>query len=130
MSDFDIAFLKMDNEASNKVYSPLSIKYVLMMLNEGAKGESKNQITALIGNPTVTKYESNENMSFANALFIRDTYKDAILNDYVNALKIRYNADVLTDSFADATNLNAYVNEKTYGIIPEVLSDKIGGAHS
>ena len=123
VSDFDIAFLKMDNEVSNKVYSPLSIKYVLMMLSEGSKGESKNQITALIGNPTVTKYESNENMSFANALFIRDTYKDAILNDYVNALKIRYNADVLTDSFDNAFNLNAYVNEKTYGIIPEAFDD-------
>ena len=44
LGDFDIRFLQTDNDRENKVYSPLSIKYALTMLNEGAAGETKKQI--------------------------------------------------------------------------------------
>ena len=44
LSKFDLYFLQLENNKKNNVYSPLSIKYALEMLNEGAKGNSKKQI--------------------------------------------------------------------------------------
>lgn len=40
-SDFSMKFLKMENNKQNMIYSPLSIKYALKMLNEGANGNTK-----------------------------------------------------------------------------------------
>lgn len=50
LENFDLQFLKLENEEVNKVYSPLSIKYALQMLNDGASGASREQISAIIGN--------------------------------------------------------------------------------
>jgi len=48
IEDFDLYFLKLENEKVNKIYSPLSIKYALAMLNEGTAGDSKLQISSII----------------------------------------------------------------------------------
>lgn len=123
ISDFDLSFLKLENEKSNKVYSPLSIKYALKMLEEGANGETKNQISKIIGSYTPTKYSSNKNMSLANALFIRDDFKDSIKQNYINILKNKYEAEVRFDSFQSAESINNWIREKTLNIIPEMVQD-------
>ena len=41
LSDFDLKFLKLENGAENKIYSPLSIKYALQMLAEASGGDSR-----------------------------------------------------------------------------------------
>ena len=74
LSDFDLSFLKLEDKKENLVYSPLSIKYALKMLEEAASGDSKTQIAKLIGDYTPTKYDSNENMSLANGLFVKDSF--------------------------------------------------------
>ena len=40
IGDFDLQFLKLENNKKNVVYSPLSIKYALEMLKEGANGKN------------------------------------------------------------------------------------------
>ena len=121
LSNFDIAFLKAENKKENKIYSPLSIKYTLKMLEEGAKGNSKQQISNVLEDYVVTKYTSNSNMSLANALFIRDTFKDKVNPNYASNLQSKYNAEVVYDSFANATNVNNWVKNKTLNLLPEVL---------
>ena len=79
IQDFDLYFLKLNNEVKNKVYSPLSIKYALAMLNDGAKGDSNKQIKAVIGDYKTKKYNVNEHMSFANAVFLKNSFKDRTL---------------------------------------------------
>jgi len=123
LEDFDISFLKMENNNKNMIYSPLSIKYALAMLSEGSKGISKAQIDAVIGDYQGRKYMNSSNMSFANALFIRDSFKRNINKDYINTLKDKFNAEVLYDSFATARNLNSWVEKKTLGLIPNMLDD-------
>lgn len=123
LEDFDISFLKMENNNKNMIYSPLSIKYALAMLSEGSKGISKAQIDAVIGDYQGRKYMNSSNMSFANALFIRDSFKCNINKDYINTLKDKFNAEVLYDSFATARNLNSWVEKKTLGLIPNMLDD-------
>ena len=74
LSNFDLYFLQLENDKKNMVYSPLSIKYALEMLSSGADGETKYQIDDILGTYTNKQYTSNKNMSFANALFINNSY--------------------------------------------------------
>lgn len=124
INDFDLRFLQLENGNKNIIYSPLSIKYCLGMLNEGASGETKEQITKVIGTYLSNKYENSANMSFANAVFIRESEKDNIKETYTNALKEKYNAEVKTDTFETADNINSWINEKTLNLINNMLTDE------
>lgn len=123
LEDFDLRFLQLENERKNKIYSPLSIKYALAMLNEGTEGESKEQISNLIGNYKPNKYVNSANMSLANALFIRDTYKNSVKENFVNNLKTKYNADVEYDSFTSAKKMNSWISDKTLKLIDNMIDD-------
>lgn len=123
LEDFDLRFLQLENERKNKIYSPLSIKYALAMLNEGTEGESKEQILNLIGDYKPNKYVNSANMSLANALFIRDSYKNSVKESFVNNLKNKYNADVEYDSFTSAKKMNSWISNKTLKLIDNMLDD-------
>ena len=120
---FDLAFLKLENSEENKIYSPLSIKYALEMLGEGAKGESKGQIDAVIGDYKARKYENSDNMSFANAMFIRDKFDDAVKEEYKAKLRDKYGAEVILDPFTSPNTINNWVNDKTLKLIPKLVDD-------
>lgn len=122
LEDFDLSFLQLENDKKNKVYSPLSIKYALEMLNEGANGETKEQISSILGKYTSKKYTNSKNISLANALFIKDSYKAGIKNDYIEALN-KYNAEVIYDSFATPDKLNSWVSDKTFNLINNLSDD-------
>lgn len=123
LEDFDLRFLQLENEKKNKIYSPLSIKYTLAMLNEGTEGESKEQISSLIGQYKANKYINSENMSFANALFIKDSYKGTVKENFVNNLRDKYNANVEYDSFNSADRMNSWISDKTLGLIDNMIDD-------
>ena len=124
LEDFDLRFLQLENDKKNKIYSPLSIKYTLEMLNEGTEGESKEQISSLIGEYKANKYVNSKNMSFANALFIRDSYKKTVKENFVTRLSSKYNANVEYDSFSSADKINSWINNKTLGLIDNMADDK------
>ena len=124
LDDFDLYFLKQENKEVNKVYSPLSIKYALAMLKEGTDGESYKQIDKVIGNYNSKKYENSANMSLANGLFIKNSFKDNIKQDYINNLNNKYNAEVIYDDFASANNVNSWVSNKTFNLVNNLLTDK------
>jgi len=125
-TDFDFTFLKLENEKKNMLYSPLSIEYALNMLQEGADKNTYDQINKLIGNTELSKYESiDDNLSLANGLFIRDIYSEFIIAKYINTLKEKYDAEVKVDPFKDAQNANEWIEDKTLGIIKNVLSDEV-----
>ena len=86
LENFDLSFLKLENEEKNKVYSPLSIKYALGMLSEGANGKTKEQIDAVVGDYSSKSYPNNDHMSFANAMFIRNSFKDSVKSTYTENL--------------------------------------------
>lgn len=125
LEDFDLYFLQLENEKKNKLYSPLSIKYALGMLEEGAEGETKDQISNIIGTYSPKKYTNSANMSFANALFIRDSFKDSILSSYVDILTNKYSAEVMFDSFNTPDALNDWVSNNTFKLINDLI-DKDG----
>ena len=117
LEDFDLYFMQLENNNKNMIYSPLSIKYALELLNEGAEGDTKEQITNILGSYTNKKYQSNQNMSFANALFIRNNFKDNINQTYIDTLNNTYNAQVVYDDFKNPKKINNWVSNKTYNLI-------------
>ena len=117
ISNFDLSFLKLENQRTNKIYSPLSIKYALKMLEEGTSGDSKTQISKIVGNISLTKYNTNNNIALANALFINNSYQNSIKQNYITALSTKYNAEVITDSFENAQNINTWLSNKTLNLI-------------
>ena len=123
LEDFDLYFMKLENEEKNKVYSPLSIKYALEMLAEGASGETKKQLDAVIGDYVAKSYPNNDHMSFANAMFIRNTFKENILSDYTTKLTNKYGAEVVYDEFNDASTINNWVSGKTFKLIENLVDD-------
>lgn len=123
-SKFDFSFLKFENEKENKIYSPLSIKYAFKMLEEATSGNAKEQLSEIVGKYDLTKYKSNKNMAFANAFFVRDSYKDNVKNTYIDLLKNKYDADVQFDSFDKADNINNWVSKNTLGLIDELYTDE------
>ena len=125
-SDFSTSFLKMENNKKNMIYSPLSIKYALKMLEEGADGNTKSQIDEVIGKLNLTKYDNIDKvLSLANAVYIRDTYSNYVKDSYTNTLSQKYNAEIKYDSFANAKNVNNWIEYKTLGIIKNMLSDNL-----
>ena len=125
LEDFDIYFLKKEINSKNIIYSPLSIKYALAMLNEGTDNDSHKQIESVIGDYKAKKYENNANMSFANALFINEKFKDNIEKTYVDTLKDKYGAEVAYDSFATTDKLNKWVSDKTFGLIKNLFTNPV-----
>lgn len=125
LEDFDLYFLQLENENANKIYSPLSIKYVLEMLGDGSEGNSKTQIDSVIGDYKSKKYINDEHMSFANAMFIKEAYKDSINSKYTQKLLDKYNAEVIYDSFESPDNLNSWVSNKTFKLIDNLFDDSV-----
>ena len=93
------------------------------MLKEGASGETYEQIARIVGDYVPKKYPNNNNMSFANALFVKNTYKKFIKDTYVNALTKDFNAEVVYDSFASPTKVNNWISNKTFKLINNLLND-------
>lgn len=123
-ADFDLQFLKMESNKQNMIYSPLSIKYALNMLNEGANGRTKTQIEDVISGLTVTKYDNVDKvMSLTNSLYIKNSYSDFVLEDFTDALTKKYNAEVRYDMFKNARNINGWIRDKTLNQIQDIVED-------
>ncbi|MBR3594817.1 hypothetical protein IKL45_01085 [Candidatus Saccharibacteria bacterium] len=117
LSDFDLAFLRLENKQDNVIYSPLSIKYALAMLADGANGRSREQITAVIGDYQPKAYLNSVNRSLANAMFIRTDFANQVKQSFKDTLDSKYHASVILDPFTSPDNANKWVEDKTLGII-------------
>lgn len=124
-NDFSYSFLKLENNQKNMIYSPLSIKYALKMLQEGADGNTYSQINQVVGNLNLpTTYKNiDKTLSLANGIYIRDTYSQDVKKDFVNTLANKYNAEIKYDKFEDATNVNKWIEDKTFNIIKNMIKD-------
>ncbi len=124
--DFNFDFLNLEIKDKNMIYSPLSINYALHMLADGADGNTKAEIDNVVGNLKLNKYYSIENvLSFANGIYINEKYKENIKATYTDLLKTNYDADVKFDEFRDANNINKWIEDKTLGIIKNMLPDEM-----
>ncbi len=124
VGEFDLSFLKLENERKNMIYSPLSLKNALFMLKEGANGKTKEELDALLKDVSLKKYQNVPKvLSLANGMFVRNTFRDSVKKEYIDLLKNNYNAEVNFDEFRNAQNVNRWINKNTFGIIEKMLED-------
>lgn len=125
-TNFELSFLQLEDKQENMIYSPLSIKYALKMLQEGASDNTYTQIEEIVGNSNLPTYRNIENtLSLANGIFIRDTYYQYVKDNYKDILVNKYNAEIRQDKFQSAKNANEWIEEKTFGKIENMLNDDI-----
>lgn len=122
---FDYKIIKEANiNNENYLISPLSIGYALKMLNEGAKNGTKIEIENVLDNYTIPSIDNIENrIGIANALFIKDLYKDYINEEFTSKITTDYNAEILYDKFVNPDILNTWVKNKTYNMIPKTVEE-------
>lgn len=124
---FDYKFIKEIDSNDNSLVSPLSMAYLLSMIQSGAKGSTLNELNIALDNYDLQPMENiDSKISMANSMWINNKYKNDINNTFATALKINYHSEVLYDEFINADNINKWVSEKTYNMINELfLSDSV-----
>lgn len=127
---FDYKFIKEIDSNDNSLVSPLSMAYLLSMIQSGAKGSTLNELNIVLDNYDLQPMENiDSKISMANSMWINNKYKNDIDNTFATALKINYHSEVLYDEFINADNINKWVSEKTYNMINELFpSDSVNSA--
>ncbi len=117
----------------NVVLSPLSIQIALAMTAEGANGDTRTELSDLMGGENalaqlpnyISSLSSKREHEFhiANSLWLRD---DFLLNDeFSSAIREKYGARCESRKFNDNTKneINGWIDENTDGLIKDTLRD-------
>lgn len=119
VNDFDLAFLKLENKETNLIYSPLSIKYCLAILIEGANGDTKTQIDNVLDGYVPKTYNNSKHLSLANLVAIKDDIE--VNPEFEEVLGDKYRIGVTKETFSDPTNINNWIDKKTFGMIDNYI---------
>ena len=143
-NQFTLNFLKtvndVDKSGKSFIYSPLSITYVLGMVNDAAIGQTEKELEQTLGFHEggikavneyckklidgLPKVDENVKLNIANAIFVNKNYtlkeqfqKD--MNDYYDA-----KAETLDFSSPQTlSHINGWCYDKTNGMIPTILDE-------
>lgn len=125
-SEFDL-LNTLYRERGQTVVSPVSLNLALLMAAEGAKDETRAELLAAAGltEDTLAQYVAEAmaitGVSMANAAFVKEGF--SVLEAYDAILKDRYQAERFAIGGADVNEkVNAWVKEKTLGLIEELLN--------
>ena len=128
-------------EPENVMISPLSVSQALGMTWNGARGETRNEMTNMLGFSVDNDKELNESnktireallnadnlveTNIANSIWYKNTFQ--INSVFVGVNKQFYDAEVRPLNFSDAEGskkaINNWVNDKTKGKIPEIVDE-------
>lgn len=118
----------------NILLSPVSAMYALAMVANGAKGETLSEMEEALGGISID--ELNEYLySFAetlsktnftelyNSIWLRSDGSFTVNKEFLQKNANYYGADVYSEAFDESTakRINAWANEKTRGMIKEVV---------
>ena len=136
LTDFGLRlFREGQTEGKNTLYSPLSVLCALSMTANGAQGETRTQMEAVLGmkvedlNAFLYAYiqelsrEGDDRMSLANSIWFTDDERFTVNQDFLQTNADYYGADLYRAPFNDATckAINDWVKNKTDGMIPQIL---------
>ena len=128
--------------AGNMVISPLSVAYMLGMLNDGANGTTRQEITHALGYESCDTKAINEffgnlmtnvplvdkqvELSIANMLLSNKSHGAELSGQFTANMKGYYQADVECMDFSQTDEVVSHVNDwcdkTTKGMIPQILS--------
>ena len=135
-TDFAVRLFQANEKSGeNVLISPLSVLTALAMTANGAEGDTLSQMEDVMG---MTKDEVNaylytyvfrlpqddqNKLTLANSIWFKDDGAFAVKDDFLQINADYHNADVYKAPFNEETvrDVNNWVNEKTDGMIPEIL---------
>ena len=121
------------------VVSPISVSYVLGMLNEGASGKTRQQITAVLGLSgstqqineyfktminKVSRADSNITVQLANCIDVNSAKGISLIPQYKADMQQYYDAQIDALDFTQRSSLdkiNNWCNKHTGGMIPTAV---------
>ncbi len=137
ITGFALNILRGIDGNSNLLISPLSIASALSMTANGAQNETLSQMESVLGGdiddlnkylhayrlylPTGEEYK----VSLANSIWFRDAKNLTVEETFLQTNKDYYDAEVYKAPFDERTKdeINAWVNEKTNGLIDRLLDE-------
>ena len=143
-NQFTLNFLKTVNEVDQSgksfIYSPLSITYVLGMVNDAATGDTEKELEQTLGFHKggikavndyckkliegLPKVDNKVTLDIANAIFLNKYY--ALKQQFQQDMQNYYDAKAEALDFSSPQTLehiNGWCNDKTKGMIPKILND-------
>ncbi len=141
---FTLKFLKTvnteDQSGKSFIYSPLSITYVLSMVNDAAEGTTEQELEQVLGFrqggiqaangfcktliDSLPKIDTSVQLNIANSIFVNKNYK--LKATFKRDLRYYYDALAESHDFASPKTLqriNGWCDEKTNGMIPNILNN-------
>ena len=141
---FTLNFLKTIHEASAKgkdfIYSPLSITYVLGMVNDAAEGATRQELEQTLGFHEggiqavneyckklidgLPKVDENVQLNIANTIFVNNRF--TLKKNYQDDMQTYYDAKAEALDFSSpntVNHINDWCNEKTQGMIPSIIEN-------
>lgn len=141
---FTLNFLKtvndVDKSGKSFIYSPLSITYVLGMVNDAAIGQTEQELEQTLGFHKggiqavndyckklidgLPKVDNKVTLNIANAIFLNKDY--TLKKQFQKDMETYYDAKAEALDFKASSTLNhinGWCNEKTNGMIPNILNE-------
>ena len=123
-------------EGENILLSPISVLYALAMTANGARGETLRQMEQVMGMsvPQLNSWfysfdkgldEKQGALKPANSIWFTDHARFTVEQPFLQTVADYYNADIYRVPFDAVTcrDINSWVNEKTDGMIPQILDE-------
>ena len=143
LNDFALKLARqMAVENKSFVVSPLSVAFLLGMLDEGAEGETQAEIARTLGLGNANREEVNAlmaallgytqkadpsvTMAYANNVTLNAKFNYQLTETFDNAMKTYYDASVMTYDFSKPEALSAinnWSNEHSRGLIPSIIDE-------
>lgn len=101
------------------LFSPYSLNLALEILANSVSGKSREEIINIIG----TKHIPELPLDFANAVCVRPALKKSIARGYEKMLAEYHGELFASDNMAQ--DINAWVKEKTHGMISDIVDDSL-----
>ena len=143
-NQFTMKFLKtvndVDQSGKSFIYSPLSITYVLGMVNDAAEGETERELEQTLGFHEggikavneyckklidgLPKVDDKVTLNIANAIFVNKDY--TLKQQFQQDTQTYYDATAESLDFSSPQTLdhiNGWCNKKTNGMIPTILDE-------
>ena len=137
------AINQMPEGQKSNIISPISVTYVLGMLNDGAAGNTAKEITSVLGFGENNKQAVNEfcqkliqeapktdpsvTLKIANTIISNDYRQVRLAPQYQSDMENYYEAEVASLDFSNKTNalnhINGWCNDHTEGMIPKILNE-------
>ena len=123
-------------EGKSFMISPLSVTYALGMLNNGADGQTKEEICNVLGTDDIEsmnafcrkmidesgKLDPSTKLSIANAVEVNQFYK--LYEEFIKVVKANYDAEVENLDFSSPSalkHINDWCANHTNNLIPTIL---------